>query len=460
MEKNKPTRPEGTRDFSPEVMAKRTYILNIIRTVFQRYGFLPLETPAMENLDVLTGKYGEEGDQLIFKILNSGDFLKDLPANAMEMGAKKLAPKISGKALRYDLTVPFARYVVMNRGTMTFPFKRYQIQPVWRGDRPQRGRYREFYQCDADIVGTKSLLCEAEIVLMINEVLGKLGVQDFQLKINHRQILNGIAEAIGATDKFSDICVGIDKLDKIGIDKVLLELSEKGVSAEAIEKLRPTLTLNGTLQEKLAYLQEMFLASPTGQKGLRDLQEVFKLLAVFEKAPDFPTDLHIDLDLTLARGLSYYTGAIFEVKILGVQVGSISGGGRYDDLTGAFGVPDLSGVGFSFGVDRLYDALEELQLFPAEATVATQILMIGFDEETYQYCMPYLYTLRQAGFATELYPTVEKQLQKPMRYANARGIPFVVLAGSDEKKAGEFTIKNMASGEQKRVKAADLIAFF
>lgn len=461
MNKNQPTRPDGTRDFSPEVMAKRNYILQTIRAVYQRYGFLPLETPAMENLDVLTGKYGDEGDQLIFKILNSGDFLKDLPADAVtSMGSKKMASKIAGKALRYDLTVPFARYVVMNRGTLTFPFKRYQIQPVWRGDRPQKGRYREFYQCDADVVGTDSLLCEAEIILMINEVLGKLGVQNFQVKINHRQILNGIAEAIGAMDKFSDICVGIDKLDKIGLDKVMQELADRGVSGESITQLKPILAFEGNLQEKLTYLTTLFENSPNGQKGLADMRAITQMLNTFAQAKDFPTDLHIDFDLTLARGLSYYTGAIFEVKVEGVQVGSISGGGRYDDLTGAFGVPDLPGVGFSFGIDRLYDALEELNLFPAEATVATQILMIGFDEASFAYCLPYLYELRQAGFATELYPTVEKKIKKPMSYANNRGIPFTVLAGSDEMQAGEFSVKNMLSGEQQRVKAGELKTFF
>ncbi len=460
MEKNKPSRPDGMRDFSPEVMAKRNYILQTIRSIYQRYGFLPLETPAMENLSVLTGKYGDEGDQLIFKVLNSGDFLAKVAPDAFSLGSRKLASQLSGKALRYDLTVPFARYVVMNRGTMTFPFKRYQIQPVWRGDKPQKGRYREFYQCDADVVGTTALLCEAEIVLMINEVLSKLNVPNFQVKINHRQILNGIAEAIGATDKFSDICVAIDKLDKIGIDKVMLELAERGVSKEAIEKLRPILALTGSISEKLAYLQKLFETSPNGQKGLADLQEIFALLDTFAKAPNFPADLHLDLDITLARGLAYYTGAIFEVKVLDVQVGSISGGGRYDDLTGAFGVPDLSGVGFSFGVDRLYDALEELQLFPAEATVATQILLVAFDEATYQYCIPYLYALRQAGFATELYPTIEKRLKKPLGYADVRGIPYTILAGSDEMEAGEFTVRDMVSGEQKRVTASEITTFF
>lgn len=463
MKINPPSRPDGTRDFSPEVMAKRNYILQTIRTVYQRYGFLPLETPAMENLDVLTGKYGEEGDQLIFKILNSGDYLKKLPENPLELGSKKLSSHLSEKALRYDLTVPFARYVVMNRGTLTFPFKRYQIQPVWRGDRPQKGRYREFYQCDADVVGTTSLLCEAEIILMINEVLGKLGVQDYQIKMNHRQILNGIAEAVGESAKFSDLCVAIDKLDKIGLEKVLEELRNRGFSENAVQGLLPVFKLadtNASNVDKMAFFQAFFTASNNGQKGITDLQEVFKLLQNFATAQDFPTDLHIDFDPTLARGLSYYTGAIFEVKVQGVQVGSISGGGRYDDLTGAFGVPDIAGVGFSFGVDRLYDVLEELNLFPAEASIATQILMIGFEEETFTYCLPTLYELRQAGFSVELYPTVEKKLKKPMTYANARQIPYVILAGSDEMKAGEFSVKNMISGVQERVAVGKVRDYF
>ncbi len=464
MKINPPTRPDGTRDFAPEVMAKRNYILQTIREVYQRYGFLPLETPAMENLDVLTGKYGEEGDQLIFKILNSGDYLKKLPENPLDLGYKKLASHLTEKALRYDLTVPFARYVVMNRGTLTFPFKRYQIQPVWRGDRPQKGRYREFYQCDADVVGTTSLLCEAEIILMINEVLGKLGVKAYDIKMNHRQILNGVAEAIGEMDKFTDLCVAIDKLDKIGQDKVLEELKNRGFSEKAIALLLPIFELantNSTNEDKLKFFETYFQASALGQKGIAEVREVFQILQGFAQAKDFPTDLHIDFDTTLARGLSYYTGAIFEVKVKGVQVGSISGGGRYDDLTGAFGVPDIAGVGFSFGVDRLYDVLEELQLFPAEATVATQILMIGFDEDTFNYCLPILYALRQAGFSVELYPSSNiKKLQKPMTYAHARKIPFVVLAGSDEKQAGEFSVKNMHTGTQVRIEAGKLKDFF
>lgn len=463
MKINPPSRPEGTRDFSPEVMAKRNYILQTIRTVYQRYGFLPLETPAMENLDVLTGKYGDEGDQLIFKILNSGDYLEKLPENPLELGAKKLSFHIAKKALRYDLTVPFARYVVMNRGTLTFPFKRYQIQPVWRGDRPQKGRYREFYQCDADVVGTTSLLCEAEIILMINEVLGKLGVQEYQIKMNHRQILNGIAEAVGELDKFSDLCVAIDKLDKIGLAKVLEELKTRGFQDKAIEALQPVFEMaeaGKTKEEKLAFFEDLFQTSEKGRGGVADLKRVFALLQGFASAEDFPTDLHIDFDPTLARGLSYYTGAIFEVKVSGVQVGSISGGGRYDNLTGAFGVPDIAGVGFSFGVDRLYDVLEELNLFPAEASVATQILLIGFEEETFTYCLPMLYELRQAGFSVELYPTVEKKLTKQMTYANARKIPYVVLVGSDEMQAGEFSVKDMLSGVQERVAVGKLKEYF
>ena len=356
---SKPSIPKGVRDFGPEKMVKRNYIFQTIKTVFQKFGFLPIETPTMENLSVLTGKYGDEGDQLIFKVLNSGDYLSKVDASDIASGYKKMTPKIAEKGLRYDLTVPFARFVVMNRNEITFPFKRFQIQPVWRADRPQKGRYREFYQCDADVVGTNSLLCEAEIVLMIDEVLTNLKIDDFTIKINNRKILTGIAEAIGEFGKEAVICVAIDKLDKIGEDGVIKELQENGIAEEAINKLMPIIALKGNNLEKIAQLRNILINTPTGLLGLEELNKVFDYLSVFEIQ-----QATIEFDIALARGLSYYTGCIFEVKANGVQMGSISGGGRYDNLTGMFGLPDVSGVGFSFGVDRIYDVLEELQLFP------------------------------------------------------------------------------------------------
>lgn len=452
----KPSLPKGTRDFAPEVMVKRNYILNTIRVVFEKFGFQPLETPSMENLEVLTGKYGEEGDQLIFKILNSGDFLSETTAEDKE-DYKTLIPKISEKALRYDLTVPFARFVTMNRGVISFPFKRYQIQPVWRGDRPQRGRYREFYQCDADVVGTDSLICEAEIVLMINEVLGKLGIQNFALKINNRKILSGIAEYLGYPDRVSDMCVAIDKLDKIGEEKVLEELSQRGFNDTALKKISPVIALNGSYSEKIIFLKQIFASSEIGQKGLAELGEVIQLLKQITQKDDCIETLHIDFDQNLARGLSYYTGAIFEVKALNVSIGSISGGGRYDDLTGAFGMPDTSGVGFSFGVDRIYDVMEELNVFPEENTLSTtQVMFTNFDEVAQKYLLPMVAKFREADIRCEIYPDSSK-LKKQMNYANRKNIPYVILAGEEEIQAGKITLKNMLEGNQELVTLEEAI---
>lgn len=447
----KPTLPKGTRDFGPVQMARRNFIFDTIKNTFRQFGFLPLETPAMENLSVLMGKYGEEGDQLLFKILNSGDFLSDASAADVEAGYKKLTPKISEKGLRYDLTVPFARYVVMNRNDIAFPFKRYQIQPVWRADRPQRGRYREFYQCDADVVGTNSLLCEAEIVCMINQVLGGLGIADFTIKVNNRKILTALAEVAGAPGQEGPLCVVIDKLDKIGREKVEQELSERGFSAESISRLDPVFTMQGTAAEKMERLGALFAGSAAGREGLSELKQVMDLVAGFGLE-----NPHLDFDVTLARGLSYYTGAIFEVKVNNVQIGSISGGGRYDNLTGAFGLPGVSGVGFSFGVDRIYDVMEELNLFPAQSATSTRVLLVAFDAEAQRYALPVLRQLRTAGVNSELYPDVTK-LKKQLDYANAKGIPYVVLIGSNEMATGQLALKNMETGAQQSLGLDELI---
>ncbi|WP_242918210.1 histidine--tRNA ligase [Pontibacter liquoris] len=461
MSKEKPTIPKGTRDFGPAVVVKRNYIFGVIRRTFEKYGYLPLETPAMEQLSVLTGKYGEEGDQLIFKILNSGDFLSKTTSVDIAEGSKALTRKISEKALRYDLTVPFARYVVMNRNEITFPFKRYQIQPVWRADRPQKGRYREFYQCDADVVGTSSLLCEAEIVQMINEVLTALGLTDFTIKINHRGILAGIAEAIGEKGREGDICVAIDKLDKIGQEGVRKELLERGISEEAVTKLEPLYTLSGSNEEIMAQLQAILGATAEGKRGLQDLQEVWTYLQglnsqalTAQNASGHPRLL---LDVTLARGLSYYTGCIFEVKVNNVSMGSISGGGRYDNLTGMFGLPGVSGVGFSFGVDRIYDVLEELQLFPDSSQVGTKVLLVQFDKASELYALPLLQQLRDAGIASELYPEAAK-LKKQMGYADQKSIPYVLLIGSEEMASGKLKLRNMQLGEQQDLTIGEIIA--
>lgn len=450
----KPTLPKGTRDFGPSTMAKRQYIFDTIRRVFQTYGFQPLETPSMENLSTLTGKYGEEGDQLLFKILNSGDFLKDVDPNILEAkNSKTTSSQISEKGLRYDLTVPFARYVVMNRNDVSFPFKRYQIQPVWRADRPQKGRYREFYQCDADVVGTDSLVCEAEIILMINEVFKGLGIKDYTIKINHRGILAGLAEFIEAKGNESALFVAIDKLDKIGEEKVKEELKGKGFSDENLKKLFDILNnTKGSNTNKMAVLATKFRQIAPGEKGLRDLKEVFNIVDSFGQE-----DKHVEFDVALARGLSYYTGCIFEVKINNVSIGSVSGGGRYDNLTQAFGDKDnLSGVGFSFGVDRLYDAMEELQLFPKEAQITSKVLVCHLDEESFRYGLQILRKLREAKISSEIYPDITK-IKKQLDYANKKLIPFTIVIGSDEMKSGELAFKDMTTGAQSKATIEEIL---
>lgn len=450
---DKPTLPKGTRDFGPSIMAKRQFILNSIRTVFQKFGFQPLETPAMENLSTLTGKYGEEGDQLLFKILNSGDFLKDADSTKLETrNSKAITFDISEKGLRYDLTVPFARFVVMNRNEISFPFKRYQIQPVWRADRPQKGRYREFYQCDADVVGTDSLICEAEILLMIREVFQNLGILDYTIKINHRGILAGLAEVMGAKGNETDLFVTIDKLDKIGEAQVRSELLAKGFSDDSISTLFEILNLKGSNKEKIETLQNRFSESEAGTKGLADLKQVFNLTNLYGDQLE-----HVEFDIALARGLSYYTGCIFEVKINSVSIGSVSGGGRYDNLTKTFGDKDnLSGVGFSFGVDRLYDAMEELKLFPKDSLIVSKVLVCHLDEASMLYGLKVLTQLRSAGIACEIYPDQSK-LKKQLDYANKKGIPFTVVIGSDEIQSGQLALKNMEAGEQQKLTVDQII---
>jgi histidyl-tRNA synthetase len=456
MKKNKPTLPQGTRDFAPEVMVKRNFILDTIKQTFQRFGFLPLETPAMENLDMLMGKYGEEGDKLIFRIFNSGE-LRNYQSHDFQTKGEQIIREIADRALRYDLTVPFARFVVMNQGRLTFPFKRYQIQPVWRGDSPQKGRYREFYQCDADVVGTDSLLCEAEIILMINEVLNDLGIKDFSIKFNNRKILTGIAEILGAPEKVGDLCVAIDKLDKIGEEKVLNELIQRGFSPDAIVKLKPILNTKGVATEKINQLKTILISSNEGQKGIEEVEEVLELVKAFSKNENYENDLHIDFDLTLARGLSYYTGAIFEVKVNNSSLKvSISGGGRYDNLTGTFGLDGVSGVGFSFGVDRIYDIMEELQLFPTDATTSTRVIFTNFDKESLLYTLPILSQFRQNGINSEIYPNQDK-LGKQFKYANAKQIPYVAIIGSEEMQAHKITLKNMETGNQEQIDISEAI---
>lgn len=457
MSKQKPTLPKGMRDFGPEVMMRRNYILNIIKATFEKFGYLPLETPAMENLSVLTGTYGEEGDKLLYKVLNSGDFLSKTKQEDIDQGSKKLAHKIAEKGLKYDLTVPFARYVAMNRHDIAFPFKRYQIQPVWRADRPQRGRYREFYQCDADVVGTKSLICEAEILLMINEVFEKLGITDYEIKINNRKILTGIAEVINEADKVNDLCIAIDKLDKIGIDKVEEELKNRGFSDKSVAEMRPLLNVKGNNAEKLDSLKSNMKSSELGTIGVTEIQEVLDFIKTFNASNN--NDNHVVFDATLARGLSYYTGCIFEVKVNNVSIGSVSGGGRYDDLTGIFGMPDVSGVGFSFGVDRLYDVMEELDLFPKENLVSTQVMIVNFDKESALYSLGILKKLRDAEIKSELYPEATK-LKKQMTYANKKAIPYVLLIGADEITSGNLTLKNMQDGSQEKLKINEIISKF
>ena len=446
----KPSIPKGTRDFGPVEMAKRNYIFNTIREVYALYGFQQIETPAMETLQTLMGKYGEEGDKLLFKVLNSGDCLTKISDDELlERNSLHLASKMCEKGLRYDLTVPFARYVVMHREELQLPFKRYQIQPVWRADRPQKGRYREFYQCDADVVGSDSLLNEVELMQIVDEVFSRFGIR-VQIKINNRKILSGIAEVIGAAEKIVDITVAIDKLDKIGIDNVNQELREDGLTEEQIQKLQPIIMLSGSNDEKLATIAEVLKESETGLKGVEELRFILDTLKTVGLKNE------IQLDLTLARGLNYYTGAIFEVKALDVQIGSITGGGRYDNLTGIFGMPGLSGVGISFGADRIYDVLNQLDLYPKDSVTTTQLLFINFGEKETCYCLPIIQKVREQGIRAEIFPDAAK-MKKQMSYANSKQIPYVALAGENEINEGKVTLKNMETGEQQMVTANELI---
>jgi histidyl-tRNA synthetase len=446
----KPSIPKGTRDFTPQEMANRNYIFNTIKDVFRLYGFQQIETPAMENLSTLMGKYGEEGDKLLFKILNSGDFISGAnDAELLDRNSAKLTNKFSEKGLRYDLTVPFARFVVQHQNEISFPFKRYQIQPVWRADRPQRGRYREFYQCDVDVVGSDSLLNELELIQIVDEVYRRLKI-NVCLKINNRKILSGIAEIIGEAEKITDITVAIDKMDKIGLEKVNEEIASKGISAEAIAKLQPILKLSGTNSEKLNQLKTVLADSEVGMKGVSELETIFGLCEAMK------VQTQIELDLTLARGLNYYTGAIFEVKALDVEIGSITGGGRYDNLTGVFGLEGVSGVGISFGADRIYDVLNQLKLYPETSVEQTQILFVSFGDNELLYCLPWLNALRSKGINTEIYPEPAK-MKKQMTYADNKKIPFVAIVGETEMNADKVMLKNMKSGEQALVSLDELI---
>ncbi len=445
----KPSIPKGTRDFLPEVMVRRNYIFDTIKTVFKRFGFQPIETPSMENLSTLLGKYGEEGDKLLFRILNSGDFLSGVEQNGEMLHSEKIAGKICEKGLRYDLTVPFARFVVQYRDQISFPFRRYQIQTVWRADRPQKGRYREFYQCDVDIVGSNSLLNEAELVQIVDEVFNALKI-NVVLKINNRKVLAGIAEYIGKPDALVDITVAIDKLDKIGIEAVNAELAQKGLDENAIEKLQPILFMKGDAREKFAQLKSLMAGIEIGEKGIEELETLFDYI------DDMNVGIEYELDLTLARGLNYYTGAIFEVKAKDVAMGSISGGGRYDNLTGIFGLQGVSGVGISFGADRIYDVLTELNLFPERNVDSTEVIFLNFGKNEERYCLPYLQQLRRNGINAEIYPDSAK-IQKQMKYADQRGIPVVVMAGEDEMNNKTFTVKWMKEGRQENVSAEELL---
>ncbi len=442
MAMQKPSIPKGTRDFSPVEMMRRTYIFDTVKSVFRLYGFSPLETPAMENLSTLMGKYGEEGDKLLFKILNSGDFTSAISSETAGSPAA-LAAKICEKGLRYDLTVPFARYVVQHQGELVFPFKRYQMQPVWRADRPQKGRYREFYQCDVDVIGSRSLLCEVELVQIVEQVFGRLGI-NVVLKLNNRKILYGIAETIGHADKMTDITVAIDKLEKIGMEAVRAELSERGIDEAAIDRLQPILSLSGSTFEKLDSLAAIIGGSETGMKGIEEMR------TVFSKAEALGVGLEMELDLSLARGLNYYTGAIFEVKAKDFAIGSICGGGRYDDLTGIFGMPDMSGVGISFGADRIYDVMTGLDLFPEETSITTRVMFVNLGEQEAELSMRLMAALRAAGVSAEIYPEAAK-MKKQMEYANRRSIPYVVIIGSDEMSSGRATLKDMVRGTQSSV---------
>lgn len=446
----KPSIPKGTRDFSPVEMAKRNYIFNTIREVYHLYGFQQIETPAMENLSTLMGKYGEEGDKLLFKILNSGDCFAGIAKEELEeMNPVKFAAKACEKGLRYDLTVPFARFVVQHRNEISFPFKRYQIQPVWRADRPQKGRYREFYQCDGDVVGSDSLINEVELIQIMDEVFHRFGIR-VCVKMNNRKILSGIAEVIGAADKIVDITVAIDKLDKIGLDKVNEELRDKGLSEEAIAKLQPVILLSGSNREKIASLKEVLAASETGLKGIEEME------FILDRIEKLALRAELELDLTLARGLNYYTGAIFEVKALDVQIGSITGGGRYDNLTGVFGMEGVSGVGISFGADRIYDVLNQLDLYPKDALQTTQLLFVNFGSQEEAYLLPIVAKVRAAGIRTELYPESCK-MKKQMSYADAKKIPFVAIVGETEMAEGKINLKNMLTGEQSMLTIDELI---
>jgi len=458
MATTKPTLPKGTRDFSPEEMVKRNFIFDTIKSVFRKFGYQEIQTPSMENLETLTGKYGDEGDKLIFKILNSGDFLSKVsPEELQTADAKKLTSKVSEKALRYDLTVPFARYVVAHQNDISLPFKRFQIQPVWRADRPQKGRYREFYQCDADVVGSESLLNEAEFVLIYQEALSKLGLRDFSILINNRKILSGIAEIIGKPELIIDMTVAIDKLDKIGFDGVCKELLERGFTQNDIEKLQPIIELKGSNSEKILALKKVLAHSEIGQKGVEELESIFNYIQQLQAPNTTSPAPNVELDITLARGLNYYTGAIFEVKSNKVAMGSIGGGGRYDDLTSMFGLKNLSGVGISFGADRIYDVLEELGAFPKNTNETTKVLISNFDETAEKFALPLLSQLRAAGIATELYPEAAK-LKKQLGYADAKRIPYVLLIGDEEMTSGLLSLKNMESGEQNTLTIQAILA--
>jgi histidyl-tRNA synthetase len=445
----KPSIPKGMRDFDPQTMVKRNYIFDTIKSVFKRFGYLPIETPAMENLTTLLGKYGEEGDKLLFKVLNSGDFLAGVDTSTDNLSAQKMATKISEKGLRYDLTVPFARFVVQYRNDIVFPFKRYQMQPVWRADRPQKGRYREFYQCDVDVVGSDSLLNEAELVQIVDDVFKQLNINVI-VKINNRKILSGIAEYIGATERLTDITVAIDKLDKIGIEAVNNELIEKGLSGDSIELLQPVLFMTGNSREKIEKLKLLIGHTETGMKGIDEITTLFNYLDFFN------LNLGFELDLTLARGLNYYTGAIFEVKSRDASIGSICGGGRYDDLTGIFGMPGVSGVGISFGADRIFDVMTELSLFPTGTSETTLALFVNFGKFEELYCLPFVQQLRDAGLNTEIYPDHEK-MKKQIKYADQKKIPYVIIAGENEIEHNQFTIKRMSTGEQFTVKNTEIV---
>ncbi len=448
---SQPSIPKGTRDFSPEEMAKRNYIFDTIREVFKLYGFRQIETPAMENLSTLMGKYGEEGDKLLFKILNSGDYLKDLSnEELLEKNSTRLATKISEKGLRYDLTVPFARYVVMHRNEITFPFKRYQIQPVWRADRPQKGRYREFFQCDADIVGSDSLINEVELIQIADEVFSRFGIW-VSIKLNNRKILSGIAEIIGEAEKITDITVAIDKLDKIGLEKVNEELASKGIPQKAIEQLQPIILLQGTNEEKLNTLKTVLKDSETGIQGVNELEYILNKLKIVGMRCE------LELDLTLARGLNYYTGAIIEVKALDVQIGSITGGGRYDNLTGIFGLSGVSGVGISFGADRIFDVLNQLDLYPKDSIQNTQVLFVNFGEKEEAHILPLILKMRQEGISTEIFPESAK-MKKQMSYADSNKIPYVAIVGENEINENKITLKDMTSGEQKSLTLEECIS--